>query len=162
MSEPLQTKVEQTLNQLISKISQLSYQEKIISLLQFHSSYACQSEELQDYANETQQLIEQCFAHNNERLFDRLNDQLELLAKCAINQKIEDISNKSNYASRLGQMHKKLAEYRQYLTKFDDQIRLNPTLPDNHQLRVRRQRCLDAIEKLETQISRFEQKRNFY
>mgnify|MGYP000377385158 CR=1 FL=1 len=162
MAESLKTKTEQTLNQLIAKISQLTYQEKIISLLQFHSSYACQSEELQDYANETQQLIEQCFANNSERLFDRLNDQLELLAKCAINQKVEDISTKSNYASRLGQMHKKLAEYRQYLTRFDDQIRLNPTLPDNHSLRIRRQRCLDAIEKLETQISRFEQKRNFY
>ncbi|GEM_PF-3498865 len=157
----LYQQVVETLSKLTKKLNENPDQEKIVSILQSHQSFICQSEKLTDYFDETQQLVELAFndsTSENERLADRLNDQLDLLAKLALNHKIVESSAATEYKSRIGKMHKTLAQYRQYLAQFDDQIRLNPNLPPEHSLFKRRERCLAAIIKLEEQISKIEQK----
>lgn len=153
--------VTQTFNKLSDKLKKNQEQEKLAGILQEHQSFICQSEQLTDYLYETQQLIELAFKNqtqDNERLSDRLNGQLELLAKLALNPKLVEHNTVTEYRSRIGKMHKTLAEYRQYLSRFDDQIRLNPNLPDNHSIYQRRERCLQAINQLEEKISKIEQK----
>ena len=157
----LQQQVEQTLNKLTEKLKQSNEQEKIISILQSHASFISQSEQLADYLNETNKLVKLAFessTSDNERLADRLNDQLELLAKLALNPKLVESNARTEYKSRVGKMHQTLAQYHQYLAQFDDQIRLNPNLPPEHSIFQRRERCLAAIIKLEEQIAKIEQK----
>lgn len=153
--------VSQTFNKLSDRLKKHQEQEKLASILQEHHSFICQSEQLSDYLKETQQLIQLAFksqTQNDERLSERLNAQLELLAKLALNHKLVEHNSVTEYQSRVGKMHKTLAEYRQYLARFDDQIRLNPNLPDNHSIHQRRERCLQAINQLEERISKIEQK----
>ncbi|MCU4676724.1 primosomal replication protein [Catenovulum sp. 2E275] len=157
----LQQQVEQTLSKLTERLKQNPDQEKLVSILQSHTSFICQAETLDDYLEETKRLIDLAFnktTQNDERLADRLNDQLELLAKLALNQKLIDINAATEYKSRVGKMHQTLAQYRQYLAQFDDQIRLNPNLPAEHSIFKRRERCLSAILQLEEKISKIEQK----
>ncbi|MER2491384.1 primosomal replication protein PriC [Catenovulum sediminis] len=157
MPDNLRQKTENMLQQISDRLMAQPRKQKIVSLLQYHSSFVCQSENLQDYIDECKKLIDAAFRPNaNERVFDKLNDQLELLSKYAIKDKLQDDEHATEYRSRAGKLHKRLAEYRQYLARFDDQIRSQPNLPADHSLFQRRERCQQAINKLEEQISRIE------
>ncbi|WP_017444614.1 primosomal replication protein PriC [Gayadomonas joobiniege] len=144
------------LNKLKKSLSQLP-EKDLISALQYHPSFVCQSEVLQDYFDECGKMIEQVAQHSdNEKLNDRLIAQFKLLASYTHQQGLQQQKDKINYGSRLGRMHKKLAEYRQYLARFDDQIRLHPELSPQHSIFQRREKCQQAIENLEQQISQIE------
>lgn len=146
------------INSLHQKLLHLANQDELIHHLQMHRSYICQSEALDEYIDETRELAKRCLSTNkdNERLNEMLNDQLDLLARLALTKHIENEELGKNRRSRVGYLHQKLAEYRQYLTKFDDQIRLHPNLPKSHKLYERREKCLFAINNLEEKINRLE------
>lgn len=132
-------------------------QNALISALQAHQSFICQSENLEDYLNECKKMIGVVFNQpDNERLTDRLVAQLNLLARYGQLKAFDKSSNRVQYSSKLGRLHQKLAEYRGYLARFDDQIRSHANLTPQHSIYQRREKCQQAIESLEQQISQIE------
>ncbi|AWB67112.1 hypothetical protein C2869_12010 [Saccharobesus litoralis] len=166
--------LEQQLADIKQKLRDQKNQYNLISQLQLHSSFVCQSESLEDYFSETEFLLSQVnlkarvISDNEQKIADKLLDQISVLARLAQAQRIQhsDQSNAHPANNTIGKMHATLAQYRSYLRQFDDKLfQLAPYqeqyLAQINQLQQRRANCQNAIEQLEKKLA-FSEKHHLY
>ncbi len=159
---------------LRQQLLSIKNQDKLISHLQVHDSFVCQSENINDYLAEIELLANHLsqFKHRDSPGFsiieDKFINQYSLLFKLASGQaktkQLQTIEGKER-SSWLHTQYEKLAKYRQYQQQFEDSLRQMNAQGDNSsqqycQLYQRRENCLKAIVQLEEKITNKEKNTN--
>lgn len=142
-------------------------QNGIVSHLQYHPSFVTQSEQLDDYFAETDCILSRIDldattpSDEQLRIAQKLIDQVSIYTKLTLDKvNTSKTQSKEKEQTSIGKMHSTLAQYRQYLTQFDDKLRQlensNQTF-EIKKIEQRRKNCVRAIEQLEFKITKYEQ-----